>query len=192
MATMWFEGAFTDAHHPKGWRTIMADGPVTAILAGADEADGAVWCIKGTVDTKNQCIYFDFTEKSEGTVGVLKAVPVAEGLVFPDGSIWERYNASVAAAAHFSGTFIDGHHPDGWRTIAASGHLEAIVVGIDEAGGAPWMTKAVTHITKDGGASPALFRKYLIYVMFVIRTSSSMLARASELIGFNVFALTTD
>jgi len=126
----------------------MATGPTSAMLAGADTEDGVVWCIAATVDLKEPCIYIDFSLKSEGNVGVLKAVPVAEGIMFPDGSVWSRFNASESATAHFAGAYQEAKHAPGygWRTIAASGPMEAIVAGLDEAGGTPWMTKAVAHL----------------------------------------------
>ena len=45
----------------------------------------------------------DGAQKSKGAVGVLKVLPHKEGLLFPDGSVWTKYNANGTPAAKFAG-----------------------------------------------------------------------------------------
>eukprot|EP00959_Pyramimonas_sp_CCMP1952_P037627 788059-Pyramimonas_sp.AAC.1 len=118
----------------------MATGPTTAILAGTDDKAGDVWSMEGTVNPKEPSISFDFSVKSNGAVGVLKAVPSQSGIMFPDGSVWSRFDATCSAAAVLAGSYTDIHHPDAWRTIAAVSSFDTIVAGCDEQGEAPWAT----------------------------------------------------
>ena len=138
---MWCEGYFIDGHHPEGWRTIVCTGPCKVCVAGMDDKEGDVWCMEGTLDPVANCIGLDFTKKSNGAVGVLTAKPCPEGIEFPDGSKWTKFDPSTSSAAVFLGAYIDGHHPEGWRTIAACGPEEAMVAGVDDKDGAPWCTK---------------------------------------------------
>ena len=138
---VWCEGYFIDGHHPEGWRTIVCTGPCKVCVAGMDDKEGDVWCMEGTLDPVANCIGLDFTKKSNGAVGVLTAKPCPEGIEFPDGSKWTKFDPSTSSAAVFLGAYIDGHHPEGWRTIAACGPEEAMVAGVDDKDGAPWCTK---------------------------------------------------
>eukprot|EP00976_Prorocentrum_cordatum_P085768 1186229-Prorocentrum_minimum.AAC.6 len=138
-----FEGSYSDPNHPDGWRTILLSGPETAIVAGIDSEGGDVWWTEGKVCPEGKCITIDFSKKTGGKVGELKAEPVETGILFPDGNTWTKF-AGESSASGFQGKFADEHHADGWRTIAVSGAEEAIVAGVDEAGGDAWWTKGLT------------------------------------------------
>mmetsp|Transcript_6996 Transcript_6996/g.12080 ORF Transcript_6996/g.12080 Transcript_6996/m.12080 type:complete len:220 (-) Transcript_6996:294-953(-) len=149
-----FNGSYHDPNCPYGWRTIIANSANTCIVAGKDSNVGAVWWAEGTTkeepDGTSTTITVDFSGKCKGTSGVLAAKHVDEGIEFPDGVIWKRFESKDSSAKIFEGTFIDPGYPTGWRTIAADGSDTAMVVGLDTSVGTAWYSPG-TIVTDDKG-----------------------------------------
>ena len=86
-------------------------------------------------------VCIDFTKKSGGAVGELPAVCVPKGIMFPDGSKWELCQTHVPGQklkGWCDGFFIDGNHPEGWRTIVCTSKDKVCVAGMDGEEGDVW------------------------------------------------------
>eukprot|EP00959_Pyramimonas_sp_CCMP1952_P294785 6165620-Pyramimonas_sp.AAC.1 len=108
----WCEGFFKDPNHPEGWRTIVCTSKDKVCVAGMDGEEGDVWCLMGTCCYVKNCVSLDFSKKSNGAVGMLEAKPCPEGIEFPDGSKWTKFDGSTSSACPFLGAYKDLHHPE--------------------------------------------------------------------------------
>eukprot|EP00976_Prorocentrum_cordatum_P098414 1191390-Prorocentrum_minimum.AAC.4 len=142
-----FNGSYFDPNCPYGWRSICAIAPNACIVAGKDSNVGNVWWCEGVVKDDLQgefTITVDLSGKSKGKLGILVAKLVEEGLQFPDGIIWKRFDSTDSTAAEFEGAFTDPMYPRGWRTIIADGADTAVVVGLDASVGTAWWSPGIT------------------------------------------------